>query len=107
MFLLYPKRIYSRYTGRVGIIPITEIRCSSFITSCLGSIGIDPVISDFVFLSEILQKNYKKMTMLWSFSCNSFVKFMVYGSHNITVLYPNLCKIEACYKGNVLYFLSY
>ena len=44
------------------------------------------------------------MTMQWSFSYNSFVKFHVkkFGSHNMTVLYPNLCynePHEVCYKG--------
>ena len=33
------------------------------------------------------------MTILWSFSYNSFVKFhgKTFGSHNMTVSYTNLC----------------
>ena len=42
----------------------------------LGSIGIDHVIlSDFCYEETILQRNYGKMTILWPFSSNSFVKF--------------------------------
>ena len=43
------------------------------------------------------------MTILWSFSYNSFVKF-----HNFeklwsdNLLYPNLCYNEVCYKGTAL-----
>ena len=50
------------------------------------------------------------MTILWSFSYNSFVKFhgKKFGSHNMTVLYPNLCYNKVCYKGSALYYdLSY
>ena len=28
-----------------------------------------------------------------------------FGSHNMTVLYPNLCSNEVCYKGTALYFV--
>ena len=40
------------------------------------------------------------MTMEWSFSYNSFVKLhgKKYGNPNMTMLYPNLCYIEVCYK---------
>ena len=46
------------------------------------------------YRGTILQRNYRKMAILWSFSCNSFVKFhgkYIGGlvSHNMTVLYPN------------------
>ena len=40
-----------------------------------------------------------------SFSYNSVVKFhikMKNGSHNMTVLYPNLCYNKVCYKGTAL-----
>ena len=45
------------------------------------------------------------MTILWSFSYNSFVKFhgKKFGIHNITLLYPNLCYNEMCYKGTEMY----
>ena len=39
-------------------------------------------------------------------SCNSFVNFYIisskFGSH-MTMLYPNLCYYEACYKGTGQY----
>ena len=39
-----------------------------------GSIGMDCVISEPCYKGAILQRNYRKMTILWSFSYNSFVK---------------------------------
>ena len=49
---------------------------------CLGSIGMECVIvmSESFYkgtILQILQKNYRKMTIKWSFSYNSFVKFHV------------------------------
>ena len=41
----------------------------------LGFIGMDRVISEQCYKGTILQKNYRKMTIKWSFSYNSFVKF--------------------------------
>ena len=41
----------------------------------LGSIGIDHVVGEFCYKETILQRNYGKMTILWPFSSNSFVKF--------------------------------
>ena len=41
----------------------------------LGSIGMDRVISELCYKGTILQRNYRKMTIKWSFSYNSFVKF--------------------------------
>ena len=44
------------------------------------------------------------MTILWSFSYNSFVKFYLKnGSHNTTVLYPNLCYNKVCCIETTLY----
>ena len=45
------------------------------------------------------------MTILWSFSYNFFVKFhgKKPGTHNMTVIYPNLSDNEVSYKGTVLY----
>ena len=45
------------------------------------------------------------MTISWSFSYNSFVKFdgKNFGSHNITMFYPNLYYTKVCYKGTSLY----
>ena len=52
------------------------------------SIGMGCVISGLCFERTILQRN-------------SMVKKI--GSHNMTMLYPNLCLNEVFYKGNVLY----
>ena len=41
----------------------------------LRSIGMDRVISESCYKETILQRNYRKMTISWSFSFNSFVKF--------------------------------
>ena len=42
---------------------------------CLGSIGMNLDISQLCYKGTILQRNYRKMTMNWSVSFNSFVKF--------------------------------
>ena len=59
---------------------------------------MNPFISELCYKGTILQRNYRKMTIKWSFSLNSFVKFHCkkFGSHNMTVLYPNLCYNEVC-----------
>ena len=46
--------------------------------------------------------------MKCSFSYNSFVKFhgTIFGSHTMTMLKPNQCYNEVCYKGTALYFFS-
>ena len=45
------------------------------------------------------------MTIKWSFSYNSFVKFHgeKFGCHSMTMLYPNPCNNNVYYKGTVLY----
>ena len=45
------------------------------------------------------------MTILWSFSYNSFVKFHSkrFGSQNMTVLYPDQCYNKVCYKGTAVH----
>ena len=47
--------------------------------------------------------------MVWSFSCNSFLNSMVkqFGRHNMTLLYPILCSIEAYFKGTAKYSWHY
>ena len=55
------------------VIPMVQF--SPFITLCLGSIGMDCVISEWCYDGIVLQKNFRIMTILWSLSCNSFVKF--------------------------------
>ena len=89
------------------------IQCNSFITLCFGYIRINYVIGELCYKETILQRNYRKMTIVWSFSYNSFVKFhgKKIGSHNMTVFYPNLCLgyirinhviSESCNKGMIL-----
>ena len=51
------------------------IQYSPFIMLYLGSIGMDCAISEPCYKGTILQRNYRKMTIKWSFSYNSFVKF--------------------------------
>ena len=34
---------------------------------CLGSIGMDCVVSELSYKGTIIQMNYRKMTILWSF----------------------------------------
>ena len=61
---------------------------------------MDCVTSEPCHKGTILHRNYRKMTIKWSFSYNFFVIF--YGkkwTHNMTVLYPNLCYNEEYYKG--------
>ena len=74
----------------------------SLYKAMLGSIGIglDHVISESCYKGTILQRIDRKMTILWSFSYYSFVKFhgKLFGNHNMTCLYRNLC-----YKGTALY----
>ena len=47
------------------------------------------------------------MTMKWSFSYNSFVKFNSknFGSNNMTMLYPIPCYNDVCYKGTAPYYI--
>ena len=55
---------------------------------------MDSVISETCFEGPILQRNYRKISILWSFSFISFVKFKVkFGSHNRTM---SLCYTR-CY----------
>ena len=53
----------------------SHYECSPFIMLCLGSIGMDSVISESCYKGTILQMNYRKMTIKWLFSYNSFVKY--------------------------------
>ena len=50
------------------------IHCSPLNNAMLGPIGTDCVVSHVIF-GTISQRNYRKMTILWSFSYNSLVKF--------------------------------
>ena len=57
----------------------------------LESIEMDHVLSESCYKGTILQRSYRKMTMLWSFSYNSFVKFYGkrFGIHNKIMLFKN------------------
>ena len=73
----------------------------------MGSIGMVPVINESCNKGTILQRNYRKMTTLWSFSYNSFAKF--HGTKNWEPQHDsvisNLCYNEACYKGTALFIV--
>ena len=56
-------------------VTVTILQYSPFIKLCLGFIGLDSVISESCYKGTILQRNYRKMTILWSFSYNTFLKF--------------------------------
>ena len=64
---------------------------------------MDHVISEVCYKGTILQRNNRKMTISWSFSYNSFVKFCGkrFGIH-MTVFYLNLCCNKVCNKGTAL-----
>ena len=57
------------------------------------------VLSELCYKGTILQRNYRKMTILWSFSYHSFVKFC--GKKSWEPQY-SLCYKEICYKGTGL-----
>ena len=66
---------------------------------------MEHVISELHYQGTILQRNNRKMAIKWSFSYNSFVKYhgKIFGSHNLTKIYPNLRYSQVCYKGTALY----
>ena len=70
-----------------------------------GSICMDRVISEWCYKGTILQRNYRKnVHFSLSFSHSSLKNSRInkFGSHNITVVYPNLCYNKMCYKGTAL-----
>ena len=54
---------------------------------------MDSIISESCYKGIILQRNYRKMTISWSFFYDSIVKFpfQKFRSNNMTVLNPNPC----------------
>ena len=68
-----------------------KAQCSPFITLYLGSIGMGHISSESCDKGKILQRNYRtilqrnywKITISWSFSYYSFVKL-----HSKTILEP-------------------
>ena len=71
---------------------------------------VDCVISELCYKGTILQRNYRKMTILWSFSCNSFVKFQGKKMGATTrQCYHVISKSvynEVCYKETALHLYS-
>ena len=69
---------------------------------------MDHVLNVHCDKETILQRNYKKMTILWPFFYNSLVKVhgKKIGSHSMIMLYPNLWYIEMCYEGTALYVVN-
>ena len=57
------------------MIKAIRIQCSPFIMVYLEPIGMGHIISKLCYNGTILQRNYRKMIMEWSFSYNSFVIF--------------------------------
>ena len=64
-------------------------------TLYLGSIEVDRVINESCNDRTAIQRNYRKMTIKWSVSCYSFVKFRdeKFGSHT-WLWYIQLCVIK-------------
>ena len=64
---------------------VHEVQCSPFIILFLGSIRMDSVISELCYGREILQRNYRKMSILYGhFPIITFVK--LHGKGPRTVL---------------------
>ena len=79
----------------------------SFLTLCLWSIKRNGDCYNVNHAIKILQRTYRKMTILWSFSYNSFEHFhgkKIWEPDNMTVLYPNWCYNELCLIGPLKVF---
>ena len=97
MFKLMDKKIITilaenlALTGHLPPLSFQQIHTSAaycavpFIMLCLGSTGIEHVILDLCYKETILQRNYRKIIIVWSFSCNFFEK-IPFESH---ILYQN------------------
>ena len=68
-------------TKCVKLLLTQHIQFSPFIMLCFGSIGMDGALHEPCCKVTILQSNYRKMTIPWSFSRNYFVKY--YGKKNL------------------------
>ena len=88
------------YTGlKIIFILCNEIQCSSFIMLYFGSIGTDPVISD-IFKNEY----HRKMTILWSFSCDIPLLIFIWGpQHQIIVIMRCVRKGLHCFTHSQTY----
>ena len=80
----------------------------SLYNTIFGFIGLHHLISELCYKGTILQRKYRKMTILWSFFYNSFLIFhdLKFGNHNMTVFYPNPCFFKVYYKGTALYLVN-
>ena len=68
-------------------------------------IGTDSFISESFYKGKILQRNYRKMTVSWSFFLNSFVKLHgknVWKPQHDRVIFQ-FCYNWVCCKGTALY----
>ena len=66
----------------------------------LESFRMGCVISESCYKGTILQRNYRKMTML--FLCKIPWYTNLEPQHDGVLLYRNLCYKEICYKGTAL-----
>ena len=77
----------------ISLLRVKHVQFSSFIMLSLGPIIMNQVINELCYKGTILQRNYRKMTISWSwsFSCNFFVKFYCkkFGSHNMDCFISN------------------
>ena len=64
----------------LGVLVIKQKQCNPFITHCVITqiwIKLGHAVA-LIVLSRLLQMNYRKMTIKWSFSYNFFVKLSFY-----------------------------
>ena len=73
--------------------PSLHTKYSHFIMLVWGSIGMDYVKRGLCYKGTILQRRYRKMTISWSFSYISFVKFHgkeIWKPQNKSVIYKSM-----------------
>ena len=71
---------------------------------------MDCILSESSSKGTILRENYRKMTIIWSFSSNFFVKFHglnKFGSLNVAMLHPDQCYNKVFYKGIALFYAKF
>ena len=66
----------------------------------------DNVISELCYKGQFYKRNYREMTIEWSFSYNSICKIQWLKNLGCA-LYPNKCYKEVCYKGTALYIAKW
>ena len=64
--LIHSKDSKKRF--QAGQVSTFGVQCNPSVMLCLGSIGMDCVVSESCYRGTILQWNYRKITILWSFS---------------------------------------